>query len=296
MTIKRTLIISFLASGLSFSVQAAERPIDQVNLDDLAENPDTLEKIVGGEPAPAGKYPFQVALIVSQVPEGQEQRGQFCGGSLIDQRWVLTAAHCVPNTEPDEMDVYIGSTILPTDPSETEGAGIRMHVEQIVSHPGYDASTQDNDIALLKLLGPAPDQLKTATVATTELAEEHGANGDDVTVIGWGTTTEGGSTTPRLMQVTVQVQDRQQCQDNYQAFIPGIEITENMFCAGVPEGGKDSCQGDSGGFIGAPTGEGNYVQLGVVSWGIGCARPSLFGVYTQVANYGSWIEETMQSN
>ena len=64
-----------------------------------------------------------------------------------------------------------------------------------------------------------------------------------------------------------------------------------MWCAGEPEGGKDSCQGDSGGFIGAWMGNGQWVQLGIVSWGVGCARPDLFGVYTRVANYATWVEE-----
>jgi secreted trypsin-like serine protease len=68
-----------------------------------------------------------------------------------------------------------------------------------------------------------------------------------------------------------------------------------MFCAGEPEGGKDSCQGDSGGFIGAPLGDGRFVQLGIVSWGFGCARPDLFGVYTRVARYQPWVGQIMQS-
>jgi secreted trypsin-like serine protease len=121
-----------------------------------------------------------------------------------------------------------------------------------------------------------------------------GAVGKRVVVIGWGATQEGGSTTPRLMKVDVSVQGQELCQANYQEAEAGTQLTRNMFCAGEPEGGKDSCQGDSGGFIGAPDQSG-HVQLGIVSWGFGCARPKLFGVYTRVANYKEWISQIMQT-
>jgi secreted trypsin-like serine protease len=208
---------------------------------------------------------------------------------------VLTAAHCVPNTTAEEVDVYIGSTVLPTGGGAGGGAlGVRRSMERIISHQGYDDATHDNDIALLKLREVAPDQLKPAMPAMLEQDGMLGAPGKKVTVIGWGAMREGGGTTPRLMEVEVTAQDQEVCEDNYQAVAPGIRITQNMWCAGVPEGGKDSCQGDSGGFIGAPATDGRWIQLGVVSWGIGCARPELFGVYTRVANYGAWIREVKQ--
>jgi trypsin len=98
----------------------------------------------------------------------------------------------------------------------------------------------------------------------------------------------------------VNVQDPAICEENYQAVIPAARITTNMFCAGLPKGGTDSCQGDSGGFLGAPIpgskgAKPTFAQLGIVSWGVGCARPKLFGVYTRVANYGTWIKEIMKS-
>ena len=131
-------------------------------------------------------------------------------------------------------------------------------------------------------------------VATPELDEQYAVPLGDAVVIGWGATSEGAQTTPQLMRVWVDVQDRATCEANYQEVIPSTDITDNMLCAGLPEGGQDSCQGDSGGFLGAPVGNGRYVQLGIVSWGVGCARPNLFGVYTRVANYGDWISEQMQ--
>jgi trypsin len=86
------------------------------------------------------------------------------------------------------------------------------------------------------------------------------------------------------------------CLKNYQQVSPASKITTHMFCAGEPMGGKDSCQGDSGGFIGALLEAGGWVQLGIVSWGIGCARAQLFGVYTRVGDYTAWIQQVMQSS
>jgi secreted trypsin-like serine protease len=302
-SIPRAGAVSVLVVGLASAVapdaawaQDGDRPVDQakerLEQGAAAAEPGTTEKIVGGITAPAGKFPFQTALIFSGAPEGSEQLGQFCGGSLIAQDWVLTAAHCVPNTEPDEVDVFVGSNVLPTGGGSPAPAGAaRIHVDDIIVHEAYDPATNDNDIALLHLVGPAPATLATAVTADADLDKQYAVPLGDAVVIGWGATAEGASTTPQLMRVWVDIQDSALCQANYQQVIPSIQITGNMLCAGLPEGGQDSCQGDSGGFLGAPLGNGKYVQLGVVSWGVGCARPKLFGVYTRVGNYADWIKE-----
>ncbi|XP_011156887.1 trypsin-1 [Solenopsis invicta] len=228
-------------------------------------------RIVGGVETLINQYPWMVLLMY---------RGQFyCGGTVINSRYVLTAAHCIYGFDPSKLTVRILEHDWKTsNESKTQD----FQVEKIIRHSAYSTTNYNNDIALLKLdsaikfqgsMRPAclPEQVKTFA----------GKNG---IVTGWGAIKEGGAISHILLEVTVPILTNAECRTKY----PPHRITDNMMCAGFKEGGKDSCQGDSGGPMHIEE-NGIHQIVGVVSWGEGCARPGYPGVYARVNRYLTWI-------
>jgi secreted trypsin-like serine protease len=239
-------------------------------------------KVVGGAVAPAGAYPWQVALLVSWIAEPHQ--AQFCGGSIRNSKWIVTAAHCVTGNQPQDIHVVAGVNVL------SPGA-VRVNVKRIISHRNYNADTQDNDIALLETLNDlALDDRKKAIELLTVAEEDQAlAAGQMLTVTGWGATQQGGSTVRDLRFVDIPPVTRATC--NQPASYHN-RITENMICAGRALGGQDSCQGDSGGPL--VTKSATTPKLaGVVSWGEGCAQAGKYGVYTRVTRYNQWVDQCM---
>ncbi|KAM8825427.1 trypsin-1-like [Synchiropus picturatus] len=234
-------------------------------------------KIVGGSNAEAGAWPWQASL--HKLSSGGTPF-HFCGGSLINNQWILTAAHCFPSTSTVGLTVYLGREVQ----SGVNDNELAFSVSQVINHESYNSVTFDNDISLLQLSSTVTftNFIRPVCLAAEGTEIEDGAT---FWVTGWGAIGESESLPfpGRLQEVDVPVVSNSRCQNTYPS------LTSNMICAGLTEGGKDSCQGDSGGPLVAKN-DTKWFQAGVVSFGQGCARPDTPGVYARVSRYESWIK------
>jgi trypsin len=230
-------------------------------------------RIVGGEPTTIKEHPWQVALNVTLDGEIF-----VCGGSLVADRWVLTAAHCFkPSTKPNEVKVKSGATDLVAE-------GQWSNIERIVIHEANNPKTHENDLALIRLSFPADGRIIPMMKVGQPLMV-----GQPLEVAGWGATSYGGYAARRLLKATVPYVANEKC--NEPNAYNGA-VMPSMMCAGYQEGGTDSCQGDSGGPLVWYTADGP-ILVGVVSWGDGCARKLRYGIYTRAAKYTDWIAEVI---
>lgn len=242
-------------------------------------------RIIGGEPAEKGQWSFMTALIRSQA--SNSYKGQFCGASYLGDGWVLTAAHCVERINFNDFHVHIGVHDLLRASIEGE----RAEIKAVYVNESYaDVSDYSNDIALIELKSKPNADAVALKTTEGDLSE-----GQLLTVMGWGNTISDRNQTPQypsvLRQVDLPYVLRATCQnlgDDYS------DIGDDAICAGFPKGKKDSCQGDSGGPL-VYSHNGGIEQVGVVSWGNGCAQPNAYGVYANVAYFQDWIAEIKES-
>lgn len=237
--------------------------------------------VVGGVISQEYSRPWVVALVFKN--DLNNRSAQFCGGTIIGSREILTAAHCIHKVSKNNMQVLSGTQYLST-------GGSRQNVVEIIEHPGYNPKNHDNDLAILKL-----DRRPIGNVITIEKTVVDSAfmqKNSEAIVAGWGYTEDDNNKLPiALHEVKVPITPKVECKSAYQKL--KAEVTDNMLCAGNKNGGKDSCQGDSGGplLYTATNNSLSFLQIGIVSWGIGCAEPNQYGVYTRVSNYVNWINE-----
>ncbi|KAK9407920.1 anionic trypsin-1-like [Crotalus adamanteus] len=228
---------------------------------------DDDDKIVGGYTCQKNTIPYQVSLNSGY---------HFCGGSLINEQWVVSAAHCYKS----RMDVRLGEYNI----EENEESEQVKKPAKIIVHQDYNSWLLDNDIMLIKLESPVTID---ASVSPIPLSNGCPAVGTNCLISGWGNTLSNGVNYPAFLQcLNAPILSDEECNAAY----PG-QITPNMVCVGYLEGGKDSCQGDSGGPVVC-----NGRLEGIVSWGIGCALPGYPGVYTKICRYINWIHNTIAAN
>ncbi|KAM8777048.1 serine protease 27-like [Rhynchonycteris naso] len=246
--------------------------------------PRLLNRMVGGQDALEGEWPWQVSI--------QRNGSHFCGGSLITERWVLTAAHCFSNTSETSLyRVLLGARQLVKPGLHAKYA----QVKRVESNPLYQGMASSADVALVELEAPVTFTNYILPVCVPDYSVIF-KTGMKCWVTGWGSPSEQDRLpNPRILQkLAVPIIDTPKCnllysKDAESGFQPKT-IKDDMLCAGFAEGKKDACKGDSGGPLVCLVGQ-LWMQAGVISWGEGCARRNRPGVYIRVTSHHNWIHQ-----
>ncbi|XP_066463536.1 mannan-binding lectin serine protease 2 isoform X1 [Eleutherodactylus coqui] len=246
------------------------------------------KRIIGGQTAKLGDFPWQVFL------QTDTNKG---GGALLNDKWIITAAHVIH----DKNMLLVKMGFI----SQDDASSYKAVPKSIFVHPAYEEETFNNDIALIKLQDKVPMSDHILGICLPTNAEQfqisptgNGYNTGEVS--GWGKT-ERSKEAKKLRYVQVDIVDPVKCNTAYKKLLKNGNkdvVTDNMFCAGKDDGGKDSCEGDSGGaLVFRDTNTNKWFIGGIVSWGgEQCGDKELYGVYTKVSNYLDWIQNTIMTN
>ncbi|XP_014068887.1 mannan-binding lectin serine protease 1 isoform X2 [Salmo salar] len=279
--------------------------------------PAQIKRIVGGRSTVPGLFPWQVLLTVEDMSRVPEDRW-FGSGALLSESWVLTAAHVLRSQRrgativpvaPEHIRVYLGLHDVRAKQNATNRS-----VEQVILHPHFDPRNYNNDIALVKLSQAVPvgelvrpvclpppqgkDRPQSPQLNTLGLVAGWGISNPNASVAADTTalSSDLGMVSDVLQYVKLPVVAQEECKASYASRSINYNITDNMFCAGFYEGGRDTCLGDSGGaFVMEEPGSGRWVAQGLVSWGgpEECGSQRVYGVYTRVANYADWLQSQL---
>ncbi|MEE9335952.1 MAG: serine protease [Granulosicoccaceae bacterium] len=271
-----TVLLSICATAWAQPTMAADLGVAII---------DNTTRIIGGDESSSGQFPFISALV--RDGSGSLANRQFCGASIINEKWLLTAAHCMYDGFGNRISNESFKAVVGIINLRTESP-MEHVVTNYFIHPGYNNNSEDiaNDIALIELA-------TTPSQATVSLFgdDAEALAGYDATVVGWGATDYTDETNPvfpdELRHAVVPIISRGIC--NAPVSYAG-NIADTQICAGLAQGGVDSCVGDSGGPLLIDI-NGVTAQVGIVSYGNGCAEPLFYGVYTNVGKYVEWIRQ-----
>lgn len=234
-------------------------------------------------------------MAVTQL-DGLEYK-QKCGGTLIAESWVLTAAHCLIRVAPGDVQVKLGTD----DVHDESNFVVLRNVTRLITHERFDPTTFVNDIALIKLSQPVVFASNVLPACVPRVFAGDALTNRTATLIGWGRISEDGPMLPVSRYANMTVISTDACSREYGNV--GLEnpLPASFICTYDEGNGtvaKDACEGDSGGPLVLKDDAGQFQLIGIVSWGIGssCARPHQPTVYTRVTSYISWIEKTIQSS
>lgn len=239
--------------------------------------------VVGGAPISVEQAPWQALVIV-------EPENKLCGGSLIDSGWIVTAAHCVSGFAGNQLSVHMGISAL-----AERAAGNEVEISEVIVHPSWEPTNFRNDVALLRLAAPIAMSPRTATIPLPVGLDPATWPGPGTTaaISGWGASEFGGQPSNQLRRAEVQVltgPGNPECGRYGGNFDTATEI-----CAGLPGGGVDSCQGDSGSPLVVEVG-GTRLLAGLTSVGFECARADYPGLYTRVTTFVSWLQQYLPAS
>ncbi|KAF5301627.1 hypothetical protein FQA39_LY10674 [Lamprigera yunnana] len=243
-------------------------------------------RIVGGERATFGKWPWQISLRQWRTSTYLHK----CGAALLNENWAITAAHCVDNVPPSDLLLRLGEHDLSTDNEPYIHQERRVQI--VAAHPQFDPRTFEYDLALLRFYEPVQFQPNIIPVCVPKTDENF--VGRTAYVTGWGRLYEDGPLPSVLQQVAVPVINNTVCEAMYRSAGYIEHIPHIFICAGWRRGGFDSCEGDSGGPMVIQREDKRFLLAGVISWGIGCAEPNQPGVYTRISEFKDWINQILQ--
>nr|BDQ68758.1 clotting factor G beta subunit i2 [Limulus polyphemus] len=290
----KTTLWTFFALAMalfSINVTASEMSVTsrvrrEINEEHCGIRP-TAPRIIKGRISIPHSWPWMVGIF--QV----DPLLFICGGTIINKVSVVTAAHCLVTQSGNRQN---SSIVVRVGAHDIDNSGIDYHVDKIIVHQDYKYRSQYYDIGLILLSKRIEYNYKVRPVCIPELNKLNvNLNNKEVVVIGWGVTERGSEKHNVLRELELPVVTNELCNKSYQTIsFSGLNrgITDDMICAGYQEGGRDSCEGDSGGplMYHDPT-TGRVELVGVVSFGFGCARPNFPGVYTRLSSYGNWFQK-----